>query len=471
MSSKQDLFENKSVLSAVLNLALPSVMGQIILVIYNMADTLFVGMTGSDAMITAVTVCMPAFMFLSAISNLFGVGASSVISRSLGKGEKSRARLAADFAIWGCLAVSFFYCLGAFLLIDGFVDILGGSDAVVHKNSVDYMLVAVVLGGLPTAISTMLSHIIRSLGYSIHASAGIMIGGILNIILDPLFMFVLLPKGNEALGAAVATALSNFIALIYYVVILIAKRDKLSITVRPTRQMFSDSIPKDVFLIGIPACLMTLCENISYAVLDNLMAASGTAAQAGIGVAKKINMFAHCFVRGMSQGVLPLIGYNYASGNRKRMKSVIYTSLSISVGVSLISMACFLIFSKPLVGLFIQTESDSLRYGSIFLKILCVGAPFSAFAYTVISFFQATGRGGKSLILALMRKGLLDIPMMFVLNLVMKTYGIVAATPITDIICSITAIVLFCIFINKHGENKDYYINRTLSETEAPFEF
>lgn len=457
MTNKKDLFENRSVLSAVISIALPSVMGQIILVIYNMADTLFVGMTGSDAMITAVTVCMPAFMFLSAISNLFGVGASSVISRALGRDNPDRAKMASDFAFWGCLSAAAVYCLGVLALMGPFVNALGGSDPLVHKNAVDYMVVAVVLGGLPTAISTMLSHIIRSLGYSAHASAGIIIGGLVNIGLDPLFMFVLLPPGNEAKGAAIATALSNLAALGYYIIILQLKRKKFAISVRPARAMLQDNIPHDVFLVGIPACLMTLCENVSYAVLDNLMSASGTAAQAGVGVAKKINMFAHCFVRGMSQGVLPLIGYNYASGNRQRMKSVIYTSLSISLGISLLCTLCFTVFSRPLVGLFIRTASESLEYGSRFLKILCIGAPFSSFAYTVISFFQATGRGGKSLILALMRKGILDIPMMFVLNVFFPTYGIVAATPATDIVCSVTAIVLFCVFIRRHGENKAYF--------------
>lgn len=454
MGSRTDLFENKGVFSAIMSLALPSVMGQIILVIYNMADTLFVGLSGSDAMITAVTVCMPAFMFLSAISNLFGVGASSVISRSLGKNESGNASRAAAFALWGCIAVTAVYCLGAFLFADGFIDLLGGKTAGIHENALSYLYAAVVIGGIPTAVSTTLSHIIRARGYSLHASIGIAVGGILNIALDPLFMFVILPAGNEALGAAVATAVSNAAALIYYVIILIVKKNRLRMSFAPSRAMFGFSIPKDVFSVGIAACLMTLCENISYAVLDNLMCVSGTAAQAGVGVAKKINMLAHCFVRGMSQGVLPLIGYNYASGNRKRMMAVIRMTLLISVAISLVCTSCSLIFAKPLVGLFIRTGSDSLTYGVRFLRILSTGAPFSALAYTVISFFQATGRGRKSLVLALLRKGIADIPLMFILSTLIPTYGIVAATPLTDILCSVIAAILLIRFLNKHGTNK-----------------
>ena len=454
MHSENELFEKRSVLGAIMSLALPSVVGQIILVIYNMADTLFVGMTGSDAMITAVTVCMPAFMFLSAISNLFGVGAASVIARAFGKNDGMRVRNTAAFAVWSCMIVTVLYCGGVWLMMDRFVDLLGGSDAAVHADAVKYMRIVVVYGGLAASMSTLLSHIIRSGGQSVRASIGVALGGVLNIALDPLFMFVILPRGNEAVGAAIATALSNVAALLYYIISLLFDGDRHFISVKPSRAMFREHIPRDVLLVGIPACLMTLCENISYAVLDNLMAVYGTAAQAGIGVAKKINMMAHCIVRGMAQGVLPLIGYNYASGNRTRMKKVIGASVCISVGISLACMGAYLLFAKPLVTLFIRTEADSLRCGAEFLRILCVGAPFSAFAYTVISFFQATGRGGKSLILALMRKGLVDIPLMLILGGVLPIYGIVLATPLADAICCATAAVLFAVFLKRHGKDK-----------------
>ncbi len=454
MKNQQELFEKKSVLTAVMRLALPSVMGQIILVIYNMADTLFVGMTGDDGMITAVTVCMPAFMFLSAISNLFGVGGASVVARSLGKNEGEKAKHTAAFALWGCVAITVIYSAAVFLQCDGFVDLLGGSDPSVHDNAKAYLLVAVVLGGVATAVNTLLSHLIRACGHSIHASVGVALGGVLNIALDPLFMFVILPPGQEALGAAVATAVANAAALGYDIGFIICRRKELPLSARLSRRMFGDAIPADVCRVGIAACLMTLCENISYAVLDKLMLSVGTAAQAGIGVAKKVNMLAHCFVRGMAQGVLPIIGYNYAAGNRQRMKELLYVSGGISAAVSLMCMTACLLFSPSLIGLFIRRAGASLDYGSCFLRILCLGAPFSSLAYTVISFFQATGRGGRSLLLALMRKGVVDIPLMFLLDRLIPVTGIVWATPLTDIVCSITAGALLAAFIRRHGKNK-----------------
>ena len=453
-SKEKELFEKAPVFSAIVKLALPSVVGQIILVIYNMADTLFVSMTGSDVMITAVTVCMPAFMFLSAISNLFGVGGSSVIARALGMENESRAKHAYQFSFWGCLFVTILYCIGAYVFLNQFIDLLGGTNPDVHFHASQYMIVAVILGGVVTSLNTLFAHLLRARGKSLLASAGIAIGGILNVALDPLLMFVILPPGKEALGAAIATASSNALALIFYIIVLLRFRKVMHLSLKPDPKMFRDRIPRDVIYVGIPACLMTLFENISYAILDKLMSFHGLAAQTGIGVAKKINMLAHSIVRGMAQGVLPLIAYNYAAGNRIRMKSVVYRSAALSVLISILCMLPNYFLSYDLVGIFIQAESPSREFGSLFLKILCVGAPFSAFSYSVISFFQATGRGGKSLILALLRKGILDIPLMFLFMHPWPIYGIVAATPAADIICCITAIILFAIFIKRHGKNK-----------------
>ena len=177
---------------------------------------------------------------------------------------------------------------------------------------------------------------------------------------------------------------------------------------------------------------MTLFENISYAILDNLMAGNGAllaegigvAMQAGIGVAKKVNMLAHCIVRGMSQGVLPLIGYNYASGNHKRMKQAILYSMLISVSLATLCMIANLLLAPQMIDIFLETP-ESIDYGARFLRILTIGAPFSACAYAFISFFQAVGSGLKSFVLAILRKGILDIPMMFILNAVYPIYGIV----------------------------------------------
>ena len=444
------LFSSSPIMEAIVRLAFPTVIGQIILVIYNMADTFFIGLTGSDAHVTAVTVCMPAFMFLSAISNLFGVGGSSVIARSLGQEKFDRVKQASSFALWGCLLTTALYSLGAWLLIHPFVDILGGTDPSVHATAVQYLLITVVLGGMGASLSALFGHLVRSEGRSLQASVGIALGGILNIGLDPLFMFVLLPRGNEVLGAAVATALSNLISLAFFLFIIFRRGRHSVLGFRPSARSLKDGVPGDIFSAGLPACLMTLFENISFTVLDKLMSASGVMMQAGLGVAKKVNMLAHSIARGMAQGVLPLIGYNYASGDHRRMRNAVLLSAGISVGLATLFMAACLAFSRPMIELFIQSGSHAVTYGARFLRILCIGGPFSACAYAFISFFQATGMGRRSFLLAILRKGLLDIPMMFALNSLIPLYGIVWATPITDILCCGVSIALFASFLRTH---------------------
>lgn len=444
---EQTLFDQSPIWRAVLRLAFPTVVGQMILVLYNMADTFFVGLTGSNAMVAAVTICMPAFMFLSAISNLFGIGGASVISRALGARQIERARNTASFAFWGCLSFTLVYMAGVWAFMDWFIDVLGGADQTVHMHARGYMIVTVAAGGIFAAMSTLLSHLVRSEGRSVHASVGVALGGILNILLDPLFMFALLPKGQEVLGAGLATVLSNLISMLYFAAVFRSGNDRSILDTRFKKSMFQQGIPAAVFGCGLSACLMTLFENVSYAVLDNLMAACGVAVQAGIGIAKKINMLAHYMVRGMSQGVLPLISYSFAAGNHRRMKGTVTISMAISVALSALCMTVCLAFNRQLVGLFIRGEASSLEYSAHFLRILCLGAPFSACAYAIISFFQAVGCGFKSFVLAILRKGVLDIPMMFVFNEFCPVYGVVWATPVADILCSAAAVCLFTSFL------------------------
>ena len=449
---KEYLFKSAPIPRAVLELAIPTVIGQVILVIYNMADTFFISMTDSDRMITAVTVCMPAFTAISAVSNLFGVGGAAAISRYRGKGDRSSAAGASVFAVYGCLLTAAMYSLLAKLFLHPFMDMLGGGSPLVSEYVAQYLTITVIIGGIPTALGTLMSHLIRSEGRSVHAAAGVAMGGVLNIILDPLFMFRILPPGHEVIGAATATALSNLAAFIYFVIVITVNRHRSVITFRPHHRALDRDVRSEVLRSGLPACIMTLFENISYAVLDKLLSAHGIIVQAGIGVAKKVNMLAHCMVRGISQGVLPLIGYTFAAKNTRRMKSATIFGLVLSVSVSALCTVACLVFARPMITAFLR-DGGSTEYGICFLRILCLGCPFSAGAYMVISFFQAVGSGGRSFILAVMRKGMLDIPLMFMLGAAFPIYGVVWATPAADFICFVTAVIMILMFLKRHSQH------------------
>jgi len=451
---REALFSSAPVWKAVAHLALPTIVSQVILVLYNMADTFFIGQNGTDAMITAAAVCMPAFMILSAVSNLFGIGAVGVISRANGAGNPEKAREASSFAFWGCFAASALYGFLCFVFRDPYINLLGGSSCAVHDFAAGYLFWTVTAGGIVTAENTLMGHLMRAEGRSLAASVGISLGGVLNILLDPLFIFVIFPHGQEVKAAALATLLSNLCAFLYFLIVhfVVKTRGETHLTLK-IRRAARDTI-REVLTTGAPACLMTFCENLSYAILDNLMARNGVPAQAGIGVAKKINMLAHCIVRGMSQGVLPLIGFTYSAGMRKRMRSAVRISAGGSIVLALLCTAVSFVFAMPLVRIFNQNGGESIVFGAEFLRILCLGGSFSAWAYACISIFQGVGRSKSSLALALMRKGALDIPLMFLLRLISPVYGIVAATPAADMVVCLAAALLYVRFVRRHGADK-----------------
>lgn len=472
VSKKQkDLFEKAPILKAIFVVALPSILGQLILVIYNLADTYFVNLASqtsfyasqglTEALQAGVGVCMPIFMLLSAISNLFGIGASSVMSRSMGKKNFERAKNSSRFAFYGCLITTIVYCLLVLAIINPITDFLcGNSNPMTQVFARKYIIITVISFGLPTAMNTFFSHIVRSEGKSFHASFGIALGGLLNVLLDWIFIMYIF-KEDAVMGAALATGISNFVALLYYIFLFIRLRGQTNISFKFSKKMFADGICGEVLTIGLPACLMTFCENVSYFLLDANMAlvsteaAVNTAALAGVGAAKKVNMFAHSIARGMTQGVLPLIGYNKSSGKRVRMRKIFFTATAITCGISIVCLVINVLAAGPLCSVF-SLNDDALKLAQQYLIIFSIGAPFSAFAYSVISFFQAVGKAWRSLILALLRKGILDIPLMYILPLFpameyIPGSAIVWATPIADIICCITAAVLIIYYLKRHG--------------------
>lgn len=472
-ASKKHLFEDAPVISAILKLAIPSVIGQLILVIYNLADTFFVSKAAAEltsigmtdlglALTSGVANCMPIYMILTAISNLFGIGAASVMSRSAGKKKYDRAKNASRFAIWGCFITSIIYCLLVFLFRDSIVNFMAsekGTSETVREIAKTYISITVCAFGVPTAMNTLFSHLMRAEGKSFHASFGIGLGGVLNVVLDAIFIMLIFDYQNAAIAVGLATGISNCIALIYYLILFIKRKEETNISFVPSKEMVQNSIPSEILTIGLPACLMTLCENISYLILDRLISSLNVlnnAAYEGVAVAKKVNMVAHSIARGMTQGVLPLIGYNKSSGRRIRMKKIVFTSTAITTSIALVCMTLNIILREPLCSIF-SSQSDPIKYGSLYLWIFSIGAPFSAFAYSVISFFQAVGKAWRSLLLALLRKGILDIPLMFILPFIISSspgkegVSIIWATPIADIICALTAAVLFIYYLKRHG--------------------
>lgn len=291
-------------------------------------------------------------------------------------------------------------------------------------------------------LNAALAHLVRAEGYSKQASFGMAMGGVLNMILDPIFISLL---GFEVAGAAIATMISNVIATLYFVVMIAKKRQTTVLTLDPQYYTWGMKIPFEVLLVGLPSCMMNLMGVFSNIVMNRLMVSYCNEAVAGIGIAKKIDMLEFAIATGMSQGVLPLIGYNYSSKNYKRMMTAVKTTFAYSLTLALVSMAFLLTCAGPIVRVFIA-DPLTVEYGGRFQRIICVTCPCVSVTMLIVTLFQSVGKKVQPLLLSLLRKGVLDIPAMLLLNGWIGINGIAWATPTADFLAMLIALCAFIPF-------------------------
>ena len=444
---KSSLFSDAPVRKAVLTLAIPTVISQLITVVYNMADTFFIGQLNDPLQVAAATLAMPCFMFLTVFANLFGLGGFSLISRCLGTDDKEKARHTAAFCIWTGIAVAFLYGI-AILLLEPVLSPILGAKAETWEYLRQYVFWTIGIGAVPTVMNAEFAHLIRSEGYSRQAGFGVALGGILNIALDPLFIFVF---RLHIAGAAIATMLSNVIAMLYFVGFLLRIRKKSVITLNPKLYSVRYKIPAEVITVGLPGFVMTMMSTISNTALNHMAAGYSNTAIAGMGIAKKIDLLAYAIAQGMTQGTLPLIGYNYSSGNFGRMKAAIKTAFAYSLIVAVCGTVLLYFFAAPIAGSFIS-DGETVRYGQHFLKIICLACPTTAVNFMCITVFQAIGKKVQPLFLSLLRKGSLDIVFMLLLNKRMGVSGIAWATPFADWLAFVISMALIVPCLKKLGK-------------------
>ena len=432
------LFEKVPVSKAVITLVIPTIISQIITVIYNMADTFFIGQMNDPNQVAAATLAMPPFVMLTGIANLFGIGGASLIARSLGTGDREKAKKCAAFSIWSAAVLALIYGLILYWSRPTLFPLLG-TDKYTYDYCSDYFLWTITIGGVPTVLNACLAHLVRAEGYSKEASVGLALGGIMNIILDPILIFTL---GLGVKGAAIATMLSNVIAVIYFICLLRKNEDVTVINFSLKKYTVSGGIPKEVLLVGIPSFIMLLMGTFSNLVLNKMVVSYSNQAIAGMGIAKKIDILAFAIANGMTQGVLPLIGYNFASKNYKRMRDVIKTSFLYTLTVSIAGTLLLFFGAVPLVRFFID-DAETVAYGQYFLKVIAITCAAISVTMMIITIFQATGKKLQPTILSLVRKGGFDIPLMFIMNSAMGSQGIPWATPISDALAMLLALLLF----------------------------
>ncbi len=440
-TTEEYLFKDAPIGRAVLSLVIPTVISQLITVIYNMADTFFIGQIGDRNQVAAVSLCMPMFIFLTGLANLFGIGGASLTARSLGIGNDEKARQTVSFSIWTAIAISLIYGIGITLMRSVILPVVG-ADADTYKFCSQYLFWTITVGSVPTVLNQVLAHLVRAEGHSSQASIGVALGGVLNIIFDPIFIFVF---KLEIVGAAIATMISNVIAVCYFILLLIKKQKTTKISFCFKYYNYKNGIAKEVLLVGFPSCLMNFMGVLSNVTINKLMSGYSNAAIAGVGVAKKVDMLSFAIATGMSQGVLPLIAYNYSCRNYRRMKSALKIDFLLSFSTSIVSTIFLFTCAGAIVRAFIN-DAQTVSYGQLFQRIICITGPCISVTMLAITAFQSVGKKAMPTVLSFMRKGGLDIPFMFLLNSIIGVNGIVWATPIADVCAMTTAIMLFIPF-------------------------
>ena len=427
---KTILFEEMPVPKAVLTLSVPTVASSLVALLYSLADTYFVGMMNDPVQTAAVTLAAPVLLAFNAVNNLFGVGSSSMMSRALGRGDMKTLRQSSAFGFYGALISGILYSVVCALLMGPLLRLLG-ADATTAGVTADYMFWTVTLGATPSILNVVMAYLIRSEGATLHASIGAMSGCLLNIALDPLFI---LPSGlNMGVeGAALATLLSNCFATAYFFGYLFFKRRTTCVCISPREFTLRREIVGGVCTVGVPASIQNLLNVVSHMLLNNLVSPYGAAALAGMGIASKIAMIPWYVSNGISQGVMPLVGYTYAARRIDRMKHALTFSVKLSESVLCAMALVCCVFSRQITGAFID-DAATVAYGSAFLYGMSLSVPFLAMDFLAVGVFQAVGRGSLSLLMALMRKAVLEIPALFVLNAVWPLYGLSCAQLFAEI--------------------------------------
>ncbi len=438
--SRTLVFEKIPVHRAVLKQVVPAVASQMIALIYNLADTYFVGMLNDPRQTAAITVVYSSFVMLTAISNLFGVGGASVIARALGKKQNDQARQVASISFWLGLAAACLFSV-VFLIFAHPVLFLCGATEETFPVALGYAKWVVVFGGPFVIMNTLLANLVRAEGSAVHASIGVSLGGIVNVILDPFFV---LPQflGLGAIGAGMATAVSNLIAVAYFVCLILGKRRGTVVNLRVHYLRHIGEQIKPILSVGFPSALQYALTVVAVGAQSRFVAKYTTEAMAALGIVKKLDQLPLYFSIGVANGLLPLLAYNYASGNQERRRRAFRFGCIISAGFSLFCLVLYELFASQLSSFFIQ-DPLTIQYSAAFLRRMVTAMPFMAFCYPMIIQFQAMGKVKEALITSVLRKGVLDIPLLFLMDGLFPLYGCMWVQPIVDFVSLMAAAAFY----------------------------
>ena len=440
---KDVLFEKMNPVKALAIMAIPTIASQLLVLFYNIADAWYIGRTNNPYMLAASSLALTVYLASVALSNVFGVGGGSLMVRLIGEKKTDEARKVASYTVALSAIAALVFSLLVFIFMNKMLRLLGASDNTIGYAR-QYIFFTTVLGCLPTVLSMSMPQLIRNAGYAKEAGIGVGLGSVVNVILDPIFMFVILPDGKEVMGAAIATMLSNVISLIYFILLFIKLKDKTVLELPKRIEKIGGKNLLSFYSVGIPAAISIFLFDLVTIVLNVLVSKYGDVPIASIGIVLKLERIPINTCLGICLGMVPLIAYNYGAKNFKRMKTILATATVAVLAFSCICTLLFWVFPGTFVGAFIKDQA-TVEQGTYFLKIRCLALPFMMVGYVVVNYMNAINKGLVSFILALIRHLVLIIPLMLVMNYLWEMTGLTWSQVVSDIINVVFSLLAYVI--------------------------
>ena len=430
-----ELFRSGKVSAAVLRNAVPAMIAMLMVLVYNLADTFFIGQTHDDLQVAAVAMCTPVFLIFMAIGTLFGLGGTSVISRALGEGRMDYARKVSSFCMWSCVGIGIVMSALFLIFMDQLLGLMGVGEGV-WEHAKTYMVI-VSFSGPFVLLANCFSGILRAEGQARASMTGTLIGNLVDLVLNPVMIIWL---GWEIRGAAISTVIGNVLSAGYY--LLCYRRGTSLLSIHPRDFSVKEGICKNVLAIGIPAALGPLMMSVSQVILNGRMMAYDGMAVAGMGVASKVTMITGMVCLGLGQGVQPLLGYCVGARLWERFRKALAFALAFALAISAVMTGVCYLFTEEIVNL-VLTREDAFDFGCRFSRILLTTSFLFGVFHVFANTLQAMGAATPSLIINLSRQGFLFIPVLFALEALLGLDGLLWAQPVVDVLSLLLAVALY----------------------------
>jgi putative MATE family efflux protein len=449
LDKRSKMMETEKVSKVITKLAIPAIIGMLINAVYNFVDTMFVSWIGTEA-ISAAQVGFPVFMVIVAFGQLFGIGGSSYISRLLGEKRNNDANKTSTVVYYTTILAGIVLGILGIIFINPLLNMFGAS-ADNFAFSKDYTSI-LFIGALFIMGNMSLNNILRAEGSSMASMFGLVLGAALNIILDPLFIFVF---DMGVSGAAIATILAQAVTTVFLLSHFIRKKGLLRIErkfFKPSKEIYTET-----FKIGVPTLIRQLLASVAIGMMNNVASSYGTEAVAAIGIVSKIFMLGFYALLGYTQGFLPVAGYNYGAKKYDRVLEATKEGIKVSTIYSILVFIVFFFASDGIVQIF-RPDPIVADMASKGLKIWAISLPVLGYSTIVNMLFQAIGKAKEAGILSISRQGIMLIPLIIILPQFLGLTGVLLAQPIADLLTLILTIV-FDIMVRKEikkGMNMKY---------------